>query len=849
MQDAIVTVEAFASVILLAILPGVMFLKIQYPRTKVLWTSRCLISRGVLSVRTINCRKIPLYDVNFKAVMIRRSYGRKKEKAYDAVSSNLEDGGSFKFELTDIPLENEKHLEFDHDLVLFHRIGKQSPLYKLTKSDFERSNICICLLMMGTDQLIQQDVANKVVYLPADIHWSNNGWWKSMTAQGKKWDASLRTSEIAALKSGQVSLDFSVFDEISEDMTSVVPVQEAKSLAEVASNFSLSREGLSNSMSMAIKKTRSMAKTKNFGKSATTTARLEHGRDQSANLAKYNHSSTLSDRPKLATLASAFTSSRALQESPSKRAASTSSSRSMSGKGSDMARGRSASVAAIRTIHSRYVKKNVPDGVHLLDMDCVYRSLLSYTWAGLLLVTGVSYMIVVLLFAFAVNLAPGDSPIDPSADAPSTPSFADSFFWSLQTLSTIGFGSLAPQTLYANCIATAEALIGAFFLAFISGVVMAKCFASNCSARVVFSNVAVVETIEPEGHRSSKSHFFEPEEQLGEQLGEQLREQLGEHSEYGDLETHVYGPSDEIPRDVSAPEMRRRGRTASTKAAYPARHLVFRIANYHERQSIEHATIKLAVRVQVRVESRRRSPHVDHRSLNGDGGGAGRAGRGGGGERGGGGDRLYRDEADAEMTVPMVEKWVELKVERSFNPLLSLNGEVRHVIDESSPLHELIDDPSHNLLLKTTISGLDSVFRKHFFATFVYSDEDQLTGTLHEEGASGAIKRGCRLLNYMNLKHKSGGTTEQPFVVGAAALEVDEKLEKHEKSHEMSIIVVDLGKFHEYEHQIGVVGRVSDGMRSSRDEQDPLGVAGGAGRGSWEGQLQLQGMGRAQAVL
>jgi hypothetical protein len=219
-QNLIVTLEAYVSVILLALLPGVMFLKIQYPRTKVMWTSRCLISRGVLSIRTINCRTLPLYDVTFKAVMIRREYGQAEDQGGTSDSCD--------FKLVDIPLENESHLEFDHDLVLFHRIHRSSPLHNLTKRDFERSNICICLIMMGTDQLIQSEVANKVVYLPKDIHWSNGGWWtpmakRSARASGRASGESrkLSTSEWLAKKGrkaarkGQVILDCSVFDKVT----------------------------------------------------------------------------------------------------------------------------------------------------------------------------------------------------------------------------------------------------------------------------------------------------------------------------------------------------------------------------------------------------------------------------------------------------------------------------------------------------------------------------------------------------------------------------------------------------------------------------------------------------------
>jgi hypothetical protein len=184
----------------------------------------------------------------------------------------------------------------------------------------------------------------------------------------------------------------------------------------------------------------------------------------------------------------------------------------------------------------------------------------------------------------------------------------------------------------------------------------------------------------------------------------------------------------------------------------------------------------------------------------------------------------------SEMTVPLVEKWVELKVERSFNPLLSLNGEVRHVIDSTSPLLPLIDDPTHKLLLKTTISGLDSVFRKNFFATFVYSDEDEATGALHEEGATGAIKRGCRLRHYMHLKNEDGSTIDresedfdfadrisQNFSATSSSNGLDTPEDK--PTENKSVIIVDLGKFHEYEPQ-EVSGRLGTDRSTFSDFSD-----------------------------
>ena len=39
-------------------------------------------------------------------------------------------------------------------------------------------------------------------------------------------------------------------------------------------------------------------------------------------------------------------------------------------------------------------------------------------------------------------------------------SFEDAFFFSVQTLATIGYGSMYPATFYSHCIVTLEALVG-----------------------------------------------------------------------------------------------------------------------------------------------------------------------------------------------------------------------------------------------------------------------------------------------------------------------------------------------------------------------------------------------------
>jgi len=81
--------------------------------------------------------------------------------------------------------------------------------------------------------------------------------------------------------------------------------------------------------------------------------------------------------------------------------------------------------------------------------------------------------------------------IDPNGIDHARPgSFADAFFFSVQTIGTIGYGVLAPKDVYANCVTTAENFLGLTFIAVATGVIFAR--VSRPTARVVFSKNALI---------------------------------------------------------------------------------------------------------------------------------------------------------------------------------------------------------------------------------------------------------------------------------------------------------------------------------------------------------------------
>jgi inward rectifier potassium channel len=113
-----------------------------------------------------------------------------------------------------------------------------------------------------------------------------------------------------------------------------------------------------------------------------------------------------------------------------------------------------------------------------------YHGVLTASWPLFFLELLAAFIIVNLLFAMLYVT-------DPRGIANARPgSFADAFFFSVQTLGTLGYGVMAPRTLYTNLLVTVESFSGILTIALFTGIIFARF--SRPQARVVFSKVAVV---------------------------------------------------------------------------------------------------------------------------------------------------------------------------------------------------------------------------------------------------------------------------------------------------------------------------------------------------------------------
>lgn len=117
----------------------------------------------------------------------------------------------------------------------------------------------------------------------------------------------------------------------------------------------------------------------------------------------------------------------------------------------------------------------------------LYYSLLTLTWPRFLGLLGLHYLLANALFAAAYHACGPEALVGTHTGA--SP-YLEDFFFSVQTLSTIGYGELVPAGLPANLLVTLESMVGLLFFAVATGLVFARF--SRPMADIVFSERAVV---------------------------------------------------------------------------------------------------------------------------------------------------------------------------------------------------------------------------------------------------------------------------------------------------------------------------------------------------------------------
>ncbi|HVG23994.1 MAG TPA: ion channel [Thermoanaerobaculia bacterium] len=129
------------------------------------------------------------------------------------------------------------------------------------------------------------------------------------------------------------------------------------------------------------------------------------------------------------------------------------------------------------------------EGLRFWQSLSAYHYLLTISWPKFFGYVVAAFLCTNAFFAFLYMLA-GDGALNGTHANTIPGMFLEEFFFSVHTLATIGYGTIAPATLTANIIVTIETLVGLVSVAVMAGISFARF--SRPVANILFSDNAVI---------------------------------------------------------------------------------------------------------------------------------------------------------------------------------------------------------------------------------------------------------------------------------------------------------------------------------------------------------------------
>ena len=119
-----------------------------------------------------------------------------------------------------------------------------------------------------------------------------------------------------------------------------------------------------------------------------------------------------------------------------------------------------------------------------------YHTLITMSWTRFCLMVVGIYVVINVIFAF-IYLSFGPGGLDGTSGGTSSFShFLDAFFFSAQTISTVGYGRISPKDVAANSVAALESMLGLLSFALATGLLYGRF--SRPSAQIVYSKNILV---------------------------------------------------------------------------------------------------------------------------------------------------------------------------------------------------------------------------------------------------------------------------------------------------------------------------------------------------------------------
>ena len=129
-------------------------------------------------------------------------------------------------------------------------------------------------------------------------------------------------------------------------------------------------------------------------------------------------------------------------------------------------------------------RKVITHGLPRMFWLDIYHYAMTASWPRFFAAVGLLFLL--LNASFALVYMQGTNPIANQSPA----GFLGAFFFSVETLATVGYGDMHPQTLFAHSVATLEIFIGMSFIALFTGIMFARF--SRPRARILFAEHPVI---------------------------------------------------------------------------------------------------------------------------------------------------------------------------------------------------------------------------------------------------------------------------------------------------------------------------------------------------------------------
>ncbi|MCZ4223320.1 ion channel [Pedobacter rhodius] len=128
-------------------------------------------------------------------------------------------------------------------------------------------------------------------------------------------------------------------------------------------------------------------------------------------------------------------------------------------------------------------------GLPWFKFDDTYTRLVTMSWPRFFFIILIAYLIVNTLFAIAYNVI-GIENLNGAKGTTLRDQFFDAFFFSAQTISTVGYGHISPQGFITSILAAFESMLGLLAFALATGLLYGRF--SRPTSKVSFSKKMVV---------------------------------------------------------------------------------------------------------------------------------------------------------------------------------------------------------------------------------------------------------------------------------------------------------------------------------------------------------------------